>query len=269
MNDHKIKKKIIKAAILSNRKVAADMYTMDIGSKWLGEKSAPGQFVNVKVFDGITDPLLRVPLGIYSIRENGISLLYKVVGPGTDLLRQRKEGEIIDVIGPLGNGFDISKLKRGATAVSVGGGYGIVPVFALNERLSGKGVDMEFFAGARTGEHIVGEKHMRDLGVNVHITTDDGTCGVKGCVTDLLLKFLKKNAGEKNDITIFACGPRPMLIAVSKLAEEYGIPAQVTNDEYMACGIGACRGCAVKTTNGIRLSCSDGPVFDSKVVIWE
>jgi len=264
-------KKIIKAKILSNRNIAPDHYVMDIESPWLARNSKAGQFVNVKVQEGVTDPLLRIPLGVHRKHKTGIAVLYKTVGPGTELLARRRKGEVIDVLGPLGKGFDVSAViaKKGHAAVIVAGGQGVAPLFALAEEILSKKKKVDFFFGARVGEHVVCEKDLKRLGAKVYVATEDGTCGKKGCVTDLLKEHLKRNTHDAQRTTIFACGPKPMLAVVAKEAARYGMPAQVTYDEYMACGIGACRGCAVETTEGIKMACEDGPVFDARVIKWE
>jgi len=260
-------KKILKAKILQNKKIAEDHFCMDIGAPWLGTNSRPGQFLNIRVRDEATDPLLRIPLGIHRIRKKGVSLLYKVLGPGTEILKSRRKGEMIDVLGPLGNGFDLSVFSRrkNATAVLVSGGHGIAPLFSLAEELRRKKVRVEFFTGAKAGKHIIKTGELNKLGVKVHIATEDGTRGRKGLVTDIVRDYMKRNP---NPEAIFACGPKPMTAAVAAIAKEKGIKAQVTYDEYMACGIGACRGCAVETTEGIKLSCKDGPVFDAEIIKW-
>lgn len=271
---------VVKGTILSNKEIARDYFVMDIKASCLGKNACPGQFVAVKVQDNVTDPLLRVPLGIHKIRKDGISLLYKVVGNGTRLLSRRQKGEELDVLGPLGNGFDMPATREKNTKiVIVSGGHGIAPLYALSEMLAKNKNEIDLFMGARKKDHIIYVKELRCLGVKVHIATDDGSLGHKGPVTDLLSEFLKRQASSvkcqerttKNEqrTTIFACGPKPMLKAVSGMAKEMNVPAQVTYDEYMACGIGACRGCAVDTTEGMKLACEDGPVFDARIIKWD
>ena len=262
-------KKVEKCEILANRKIARDHFVMDVRSEWLGKSSVPGQFVAVSVRDGGTDPLVRIPLGVHKIRNNGISLLYKVVGAGTELLSRKKKGDNADILGPLGNGFDVSPSKRGRTAVLVAGGHGAAPLYALTERLMKKGANVEFFTGACKAEHIVCEKELKRLGAQVHISTDDGSRGKKCFVTDLLEDFLKRATSNERRATIYACGPRPMLAAVSRLAGQYDVAAQVSVDAYMVCGIGACLGCAIRTDKGYKMVCKDGPVFDAGRIVWD
>ncbi len=273
-------KKIENCKILANRKIAQDHFVMDIRSEWLGKNAIPGQFVSISLRDGGTDPLVRIPLGVHKIRKKGISLLYKVVGAGTELLSRKKEDDNADILGPLGNGFDTSETRKGHTAVIVAGGHGVAPLYALAQSLVRKGAGVEFFTGACKAEHIVCEKELKDLGAKVRIATDDGSRGKKCYVTELLVKHLKgvsrhgsgvgaaRMTHDARRTTIYACGPRPMLAAVSRLAKKTGIQAQVSVDAYMVCGIGACLGCAIKTVEGYKMVCKDGPVFDARQIVW-
>lgn len=274
-------KKAEKCKILANRKIAKDHFVMDVRSGWLGKHSVPGQFVSVSLRGELTDPLVRIPLGVHKIRKDGISLLYKVVGAGTELLSRKKKGDSADILGPLGNGFDISGTRKGSAAFIVAGGHGVAPLYALTQSFLKKGAEVEFFTGACKAEHIVCEKELKGMGAKVHISTDDGSRGEKCYVTDLLAKHLKgvsrhgsgvgaaRMTHDARRTTIYACGPRPMLAAVSRLAKKAGIPAQVSVDAYMVCGIGACLGCAIKTVEGYKMVCEDGPVFDARAIVWE
>jgi len=263
----KIKKKVLTAEVLSNKHVAADHYLLQLKQEWLGKHSCPGQFVNVKVEEDTTAPLLRIPLGIHKIEKEGISLLYKVVGDGTKKLSEKNKGAEIGILGPLGTGFDLSPLgKKGAEAVLISGGHGIAPLFVLAEEILKKKRKVKFLIGTRTKEHVLCAAELWEMGAEVYVATEDGTLGKKGYVTCLLGEHLK---GDMKNTTVYSCGPKPMLAAVSEVAEMYDVPAQVSLDEYMACGIGACLGCAIKTKSGYKLVCTDGPVFDSKELIWE
>lgn len=263
----KHKKKVLVPKIISNDQVAPDHYLLELENKWLGKHSKPGQFVNVKVGESSTDPLLRIPLGIHKRDNNGISLLYKVVGAGTRLLSKKRKGEELGILGPLGTGFDLSPMKiKGSRAVLVSGGHGIAPLFFLAEQIIKKNRGVTVLIGAATKEHVLCAEALWDMGAEVYIATEDGSLGKKGYVTCLLPGQIK---ACRESTTIYSCGPKPMLAAVSEVAEQYDVPAQVSLDEYMACGIGACLGCAVRTKSGIKLICTDGPVFDSKELIWD
>ena len=262
----KTKKKITDCKIISNQRITRDHYVMDLESSFLGASSGPGQFVNIKIKERSTDPLLRIPLGVHKITKKGISLLYKVVGEGTALLSQEKKGSTISVLGPLGKGFDTSLVKRETKVVIVAGGHGIAPLYALSEALSKRTKKIVFLLGAATKSHITCTGDLKKLGIKVKVATDDGSSGRKGFVTCFLKDEIEKG---KNETVIYACGPKPMLSAVSAIADECGARAQVSADEYMACGIGACLGCAIMTKQGYKYVCKDGPVFDSKEIEWK
>jgi len=268
----KIKKKTIQAKIVSNRKVAADHFMMELRSPYLGDNSIPGQFVTIKVGEKTTDPLLRIPMGVHIIGKKGICLLYKVVGPGTELLSSRKKGERLNVLGPLGNGFDLTPIteEKKTEIIIVAGGHGIAPLFALAETVIKKRKNkVSVFIGADSRKHVLCGKELKQKGAKVHIATDDGTRGYEGYVTDLLKGYIGRDKRKQRQEMIYACGPRPMLAALAKVAKTFKIPAQVSLDAYMACGIGACLGCTVRTVDGYKLVCKDGPVFDAREIIWE
>jgi len=266
-----MKKKTIKAKIISNRNIAPDHYEMAIEAPYLGRNSCPGQFVSVRAQEGVTDPLLRIPLGVHAIKKNGIHLLYKVVGPGTELLRARRKGETIDVLGPLGNGFDLAPLLRekDSRAILVAGGHGVAPLYALAEAIIKQKRQVDVFIGACTKKHVVGADKFKKLGAKVHIATEDGTRCHKGYVTEILKKHLDRVKGQGARVKVYACGPRPMAGALAKVTDQFGIVAQVSLDAYMACGIGACLGCPIETVDGYKLVCKDGPVFDAEDIVWE
>jgi dihydroorotate dehydrogenase electron transfer subunit len=236
----------------------------------------PGQFVTVKVRQAGTDPLFRIPLGVHAGTKRGIKLLYKVVGPATSILSSRKKGETLDVMGPLGNGFDTTAFSPGKKpkAVIVAGGHGVAPLYFLGQTLAKRKIEMDVFIGACEAKHIVCVKEFRKLGAKVRIAAEKGRCACKGYVTEPLEEHLEniksgKQKSKKEKTEIFACGPRPMLAAVATEAEKHKIPAQVSLDAYMVCGIGACLGCAIETKEGYKLVCKDGPVFDARLIRWK
>ena len=267
-----MKKRLIKARIISNKNICADHFVMELETSVLGKKSQPGQFVNVKIEDA-PEQFLRVPLGIHRIRKSGISLLYKVVGKGTEHLSTKSKNDIVNLLGPLGKGFKTDKKEKKAILVS--GGHGIAPLYALCKKLKKEKQKIELFVGSSTKKHLVCLKDFRKLGIKVHIATDDGSKGYKGYVTDLLDLFLDGKRPKRHTTyyirhtSLYACGPKPMLKQVGRIAKKHRISAQVSVDEYMACGIGVCLGCAIKTVNGYKLVCKDGPVFDSEEIVWE
>ncbi|MFH1189573.1 MAG: dihydroorotate dehydrogenase electron transfer subunit [Candidatus Omnitrophota bacterium] len=265
--------KRLKANILSNRKVGGNFYKMELASGYLAKASRPGQFVEVRVSDaGTPEPLLRRPLGVHRIWQRGIDLLYEVAGRGTALLAARRAGEDPDLIGPLGNGFDLSLASD--TNILVAGGIGVAPLPALAEVLSSKDKKTFVLIGARTKSHIMCYAEFDSIGCDVRLSTDDGSKGCRGLVTEPLLKLLKARKLETylpafRRVTVYACGPAVMLKAVSRIALEVGIPCQVSLEERMACGIGVCLGCPVGMRDGTyKMVCKDGPVFNAKDIAW-
>ncbi|MBL7073567.1 MAG: dihydroorotate dehydrogenase electron transfer subunit [Candidatus Omnitrophica bacterium] len=269
------RKKIIKGTISSNRAVRPDHFELTMEAPWLSKVSRAGQFVMVKLSDKFTDPLLRIPLAVHSKNAGGISLMYKVVGSGTKILSEQKKGTVLDVVGPLGNGFNDEPIlkKKGRVAIIVAGGHGIIPLYLLAKGFREKNIEVKVFIGAGTKEHVLLEKKLKKTGASVQVATDNGTLGHKGSVVALAEEYLKKEKGEKaasRDIKhyTYACGPRVMLNALSKKLKKLNEPAEFSLDAYMACGIGACKGCAIKTVSGYKLVCKDGPVFDMRSIVF-
>jgi len=251
--------KDIKAKILLNNNICGGYYRMALEAPYIAKNAAPGQFVQVRCSDGL-DPLLRRPFSVHRVREKGFEILYEVIGRGTEILSTKKAGESIDVLGPLGNGFTL-----GPPAILIAGGIGVAPLVFLAEELARKKIKAIVLIGAKTKRAILSEKEFKDIGADVHIATDDGTGGCKGLVSKLFQEILR-TAGRT---TIYACGPHPMLKCIAGICREKGLECQVSLEEKMACGIGVCLGCAVKMKGGgYKLACKDGPVFNSKDLIW-
>lgn len=274
-----MKLKIIKNALIKERR-----YLLELAAPPSFKKSLPGQFVHIRLEDSC-DPLLRRPLSIHALEEkkNGrgiaLKIFYEVVGKGTELLRHAARGQEIDCIGPLGHGFDLKHLMQAENIFIVAGGMGVAPLFFLAEKIkeiqnpkslphrpAGK-IQINVLIGAKAQEHIMCEKEFKKLGCEVRIATDDGSKGFKGRVPDLLKKILTSTM-DHGLSTICACGPKPMLAAVTDVAKQMNVHAQVSLEEFMGCGLGACLGCVIRTTSGYQRICHDGPVFDSREIIW-
>lgn len=249
--------KIVTPQIVHNITITANYFLIKIKSMYLAEHSVPGQFVMVKLQDNTTDPLLRIPLGVHSINKDGISLLYRVIGQGTEILSQKQSGENLNILGPLGNGFNITEQQNN---ILVAGGCGVAPLYALAELLTKQNKTVTLFLGAATKDEIVCAEKFAALGVKVEIATEDGSEGFNGLVTELVKQNLH------NDNMIYASGPNPMLKALTKLSTQLNIPAQLSLEAYMACGIGVCRGCAIETQDGYKMCCQDGPVFSAEIL---
>jgi dihydroorotate dehydrogenase electron transfer subunit len=253
--------------IISNRKVAENTFLMALDSPEIASIAIPGQFVMVRVGNGL-DPLLRRPFSLCGIDgESRIFCLYRVVGRGTSILSRMNTGETLSVLGPLGKGFPAPEKQEHALLVA--GGMGIAPLIFLSEKI--KSALSGFFAGYGSSRDLVPFADLNLGDSKVSIATEDGSAGHKGLVTDLLEAGLVQL--PEGMPRVYACGPLPMLKAVSAITAGKNVPCQVSLEASMACGLGACQGCAVKVglDGGTEYGhvCQDGPVFDANVVDWE
>lgn len=261
-------KKLTTAEIVSKTRVAVSHFQMKLNCPYIALNTVPGQFVQVRINSLSYDPFLCRPLAIYRTKGNIIDIMFKVVGKGTKLLSEKAIGDTLDIMGPLGNGFPLDGNFH--TAILVAGGMGIAALMALAENL--KNHRIIALIGASTHDKIIGDKHLIDLGAEVHISTEDGSAGYKGLVSQLLEEILPKELTKKN--RLFACGPTLMLKSIAYISEKYNIEAYVSLEERMACGVGACLGCAVEVVSPdggtqYKMVCSDGPVFDAQEILWK
>ena len=213
--------------------------------------TAPGRFVNLKL-DGL---YLRRPISICDWDENSLTLIYKVVGTGTEQMTKLQPGAVIDTLVNLGNGYDTA--KSGSTPLLIGGGVGVPPMYGLAKRLAAEGKQVTVILGFNTKDEIFYEEEFKALGVTVHVATADGSYGTKGFVTDVM-KDLSYSY-------FFTCGPSPMFKAIEKVAVTSG---QYSFEERMGCGFGACMGCTCKTKYGNKRICKDGPVLEREEIVW-
>ena len=257
----------VKEKIIENKKVSADCYRMTFESKEIAEQARPGQFLHIRCAESY-DPFLRRPISIHSIENNIIGTLYKVIGRGTRLLSKNTSGDPIDVIGPLGNGFNYQLVSNCQLPILVGGGVGIAPLYFLAQRLAERYSDITVLIGADTKCNILCINELKKLDCRVKISTDNGSYGLHGPVVDLLKNEL---VSINSKLKIFACGPVPMLKRVNQLVSKYNVSSQVSLERQMACGVGACMGCTIKIrkNKSYKRVCKDGPVFDIKEVVWE
>lgn len=242
----------------SVEEIQTDIFILKVKSLNIAEEAKPGQFCNIKVNDSIS-PLLRRPFSICDIENDVISFQFNIVGEGTKILSQKKKGEVLNIIGPLGVGFDISGDYE--NVIIVAGGIGAAPFPFLIKNISDK-KNIISFVGGRSKKDIVEYKLK-----NIIASTDDGSEGFHGNVVQLLDSEIKK---YKSDNTkIFACGPNPMLRALSKFTIEKGFDCEISTESVMACGFGICQGCNVEGVHSDRflLVCKDGPVFKAEDVI--
>lgn len=236
--------------IKSNEKIAKDVYKMVL----LGDTSdlkKPGQFVNIKL-DGF---FLRRPISVCDYDENLLILIYKVVGAGTEVMSKMCQGEKLDILTGLGNGFDTSKSSD--NPVVIGGGVGVPPMFNLARKLIEEGKKVTAVLGFNKEEEIFYKDEFEKLGAKVLISTVDGSVGTKGFVTDAMK--------EIDFSYTYCCGPEPMLKAVYNASDKDG---QFSFEERMGCGFGACMGCSCKTKYGNKRICKEGPVLCKEEIIW-
>lgn len=241
---------------------------MTIKAAGVVSRAKPGQFLHIKCGKAPA-PFLRRPLSIHRVdKEQGLLfLLFQVKGAGTLWLASRQPGDVLDMLGPLGNGFKTP--ERNSSLLLVAGGIGIAPLFFLAEEVAAKGSLVKVVVGARNLDHLLLLDKLDEAGATVLVATEDGSSGFRGTAIDLLTQVLQE---EKADL-ICACGPRGMLAKTASIAEKRRIPCYVSLEEYMACGVGACRGCAIKvlTSDGnmdYLNVCSHGPVFAAGEVAW-
>ncbi len=242
----------VKLTVTSNRALTKDVYEMILTGD-ISEITRPGQFVNIKL-DGM---YLRRPISVcdWDAAEGKLTIIYKVVGKGTEYMAALGAGAVLDVLTGLGNGFDTA--KSGDAPVVIGGGVGVPPMYGLAKRLIAEGKKVTAILGFNTASEIFYEEEFKKLGCETVVTTVDGSRGVKGFVTAVL--------SEIDSTFFYTCGPAPMLKAVYDTSKTDG---QLSFEERMGCGFGACMGCSCKTKYGSLRICKDGPVLDKEVVVW-
>ena len=236
--------------IIENTRLTASVYRMRL----VGDTShitRPGQFVNVKL-DGF---YLRRPISVCDCQGDTLTLVYKVVGKGTEAMSKMTEGTL-DILTGLGNGYDLS--PSGDKPLLLGGGVGVPPLYLLAKELIGEGKDVTVILGFNTKDEIFYEEEFKEIGAKVLVATADGSYGVKGFVTDAMKDLSYTH--------FYTCGPEPMLRAVSKATVTSG---QLSFEERMGCGFGACMGCSCKTLTGNKRICKEGPVMKKEEIIWE
>lgn len=252
-----------KMTVVSHRLIATNIYELILEGKLVNEMKEPGQFVHLRLSE-IMEPLLRRPISIANIDEKNerFTMIYRAEGKGTQMLSQKKQGETIDVLGPLGNGFPFER-KKGEKALLIGGGIGVPPLYELSQRLVNQGVEVIHVLGHETASKVFYFEEFSNLG-KTYIATVDGSYGFKGFVTDVI---------DQESLTfdcLYACGPMPMLKA---LENKYsGIEGYISLEKRMGCGIGACLACVCHiagdpTGTKYQKVCSDGPVFRMGEVI--
>ncbi len=262
----------LQGVVIENRR-RADYSTLVVEALPIAEAARPGQFVMAAVHceAAVPSPLLKRALAVYATPESAgvrsqLLLLLKVVGEGTRRLASVNPGDSLDLVGPLGQGFDLERAS-GRINLVVAGGTGIASVRLLVEDLLRRGEDVRLVYGGRSQGDLMGIEDFESLGLPVTASTEDGSRGVHGLVTDALASLL--DALPASRVNVYTCGPNRMMQAVSELVLPLGIPCQISVEMKMACGFGVCLGCTVKTRDGYRLACTHGPVFDAEGFVWE
>ena len=260
----------VRGTVLTVRRIDA-YHAMTIVAPGIAARFKPGQFVALAVGGPVTPMLLRRAFSIHDVRpDHGgtVEFVFAANGPGTQWLAERRSRDVLDVSGPLGRPFPVP--RDPVSCLLVGGGYGSAPLFSLAARLRERRCSVDFLLGAATGDRVFGSLTARRTGRTATITTEDGSLGTRGVVTDMMGQIIHE---ARTDV-IYACGPMPMLRQVTSLARRYDIPVQVAVEEQMACGIGVCMTCVLPVTgsDGITRmvrSCVDGPVFRGEQVRWD
>ncbi len=236
--------------IVSNEALTDSVYKMILSGD-TSAITAPGQFVNIQ----LTGKFLRRPISVCDYDESTLTIIYKVVGAGTEQMSAMKPGEMLDILTGLGNGYDLS--LAGDRPVLLGGGVGVPPMYNLAKKLIAMGKKVSVILGFNTAGEIFYEQEFKALGCKTYVTTVDGSYGKKGFVTDAL---------PEGYTYFYTCGPEPMLKAVYRATTTSG---QMSFEERMGCGFGACMGCSCKTLTGYKRICKDGPVMKKEEILWQ
>ncbi len=247
--------------VVDQKKVCPQFFRLRLDAGALAAKVLPGQFIHIRVNEGL-EPFFRRPFSVHRA-DRYLEILYEVVGKGTAMLSQKKKNDVLDILGPLGNSFSLppAGIKQ---AVMIAGGIGVAPFMILSDVLKKEKISMTLLYGGRTRGHVFAMSEFKRNGCRVHVATDDGSVGVKGRVPELFGRIEFDPART----FLYTCGPRPMMAAVQEFAVRRGLAGQVSCEERMACGLGACRGCVVRTRSGYQTACYDGPIFDLAEVIF-
>jgi dihydroorotate dehydrogenase electron transfer subunit len=255
-----------KVLITENIALGPGYYRLTVLAPEVAALAKPGQFIQIRISASeCYDPLLPRPISIFRIDEatNKVSLIYKVIGRGTSMLAELKPGELVEVLGPIGNGFILP--DKACNIALLAGGVGMPPLFCFAEYVKQRSdCRMTLFYGGRSDKDLLELDLWGQLEAGLFIATEDGSMGEQAFVTEV---FMKEHHRQRFDY-IAACGPQPMLQAVQKIALVEGISGQLSLEAYMACGVGACLGCTCETKQGYKRVCVDGPVFPMEEVVW-
>jgi dihydroorotate dehydrogenase electron transfer subunit len=247
--------------VVSNEKLSPRFWRMCIDAKPILKSVKAGQFVHIRVRDGL-EPFFRRPFSVYRAQKH-VEIFYEPIGLGTKTLASLKKGDCLDVLGPVGQPFTLPG-KNIKQVVMIGGGIGIAPFLILSDVLKNKGFELVVLYGGRTKDHVYPMKELKQNGCKVFVATDDGSVGVKGRVS----KLFDKIKIDSKSTMIYTCGPHAMMAAVQEFAKKNQLKGEAACEEVMACALGACLGCSIQTTKGYKTVCYDGPVFDLQEVVF-
>jgi dihydroorotate dehydrogenase electron transfer subunit len=264
---------VIEAPVIEIKHFSHGNCIIAVEDSELAKVSLPGHFVMASVLatETVPHPLLKRALAIYRVDQvpgdrSAVFFLIKVVGDGTRQLASLQPRDRIELIGPLGNGFDLERARSKINFLVVGG-TGIASVYLLAERLRRYGEEVHLVYGGQTVDDLVGLDDFEKLEIPVFVATDDGSHGFHGLVTDAFYEYLNDFPADKANI--YTCGPNQMMQAITEFANSAGITCQISVESKMGCGFGVCLGCSVMTKSSNRLACTDGPVFDATEFVWE
>ena len=257
--------------ILFNHNIGEGYYLIGFSCPELAGRAQPGQFVMLRMADQAWEGKLSRPFGVSNVKDDVVEIVLEVVGRCTRNLAAAEKGRELDVVGPLGNGFNIDKEAEVHFLVAGGIGIATFPYLGIRILQECPKSKIAVLLGVRSASKLFFEKHFREYDLELEVSSDDGTVGYHGLVTELLTE--KLDSLEDVKPAIYACGPEPMLKAAASIASDRNISCQLLLEEIMACGVGACLGCARKVREGkgwtYKMVCKDGPVFDSKDVIFD
>jgi dihydroorotate dehydrogenase electron transfer subunit len=255
-------------ARIVNKQNWGSYFLLSLETRAIASGACPGQFVMVRASSG-NHPLLRRPFSIFDRGADTVDIFFQKTGLGTDLLSRKTRGDTLDILGPLGRGFSLEGQWPGGTALLVGGGRGIAPLFFLAGELDRKGASVIVLYGAKTESDLPLIGKLRDSGFSFLCSTENGSLGHHGQITELLEMVIEKEKPNR----IYACGPEAMLEKTTQLAKNKNVAAELSLESIMGCGFGACWGCVKRIREGRDITwvkiCEKGPVFPSQDVVWE
>jgi dihydroorotate dehydrogenase electron transfer subunit len=265
----------LKLSLQQNQKIFTDYRLFSFIDSHIAQAAQPGQFLMIRVTETY-EPFLPRPMSVHRIIKNkkdeaeAFQVLFKIAGKGTKLLAEKTEGEQLQVLGPLGKGFRIDKTC--SETLLVAGGIGVAPMVFLIEELARTSAKIKAFVGGATSKDLLALDIFKKYAYDLFITTEDGSQGKKGMITESLEEYLTDRNNAKDTI-MYACGPKAMLKQVAFLSNKFKLPCQLSFESRMACGLGACLGCVIQTKSGdnnchYKRVCIEGPVFNAQEVIW-